>query len=113
MTGSGRINVSPVRGPPMKPRPRGNGSGRFSVVQSDMGGWVRVYADPAAEPPDDLPVYLSHTLAEWFRQRPHLRLRCVVPVCKDGNTVELHAWFDVHVLPATPVGPKPADKGQG
>jgi hypothetical protein len=96
----------------MKPKPGGgNGSGKFVISQHDMGGWVRVCASKA-NLPDDLPVYLSQTLSEWFRQRPHLHLRFVVPIQRDGDTVKLHAWYDVHLFPAVkgprPEGPKPA-----
>lgn len=91
----------------MKPKPGGgNGSGKFNLHQDDMGGWVRVFADKVASVPDDLPVFLSQALSEWFRQRPQLRMRCVVPVQRDGNTVELHAWYDAHLFPAFQ-GPKP------
>jgi hypothetical protein len=96
----------------MKPRPGGNGSGRFNVVQSDRGGWGRVHAEAVAELPDDLPVYLTHTLAEWFRQRPPLRLRCVVPVARGGDTVELHAWYEQTTFPALQ-GPAPAKRPEG
>jgi len=43
-------------------------------------------------------MFLSHALTEWFRQRPHLHLRCVAPIAKNGSTVELHAWYDQHVF---------------
>lgn len=55
----------------------GNGSGKFRVAQADMGGWVRVFCDQMEHAPADLPMFLSQTLADWFRQRPHLRLRFV------------------------------------
>jgi hypothetical protein len=77
----------------------GNGSSKFPVHQQDMGGWVRVFTDKTATVPDDFPVFLSLALTEWFRQRPQLRLRTVVPICRNGNTVELHAWFELHVFP--------------
>lgn len=64
-----------------------------------MGGWVRIVAG-RQNLPDDLPVFLSQALADSFRQRPQLRMRCVVPVQRDGNTVELHAWYEAHVFPA-------------
>jgi hypothetical protein len=83
----------------------GNGSSRFNIDQQDMGGWVRVY--PRGSPPDDLPVFLSHTLAEWFRQRPQLRLTCVVPITRDGTTAELHGWYECHVFPPTAEAPRP------
>lgn len=72
---------------------QGNGSGRFNVHQEDLGGWVRVFADPREAAPPNLAAWLSHALTEWFRQRPHLRMRCVVPVDRGGETVELHAAF--------------------
>ena len=85
----------------MKPRqPPGNGSNKIHVHQEDMGGWVRVFTDKTATLTDDLPLFLSHTLAEWFRQRRHLRMRCAVPICRDGNTVEIHAWYETHVFEA-------------
>jgi hypothetical protein len=71
-----------------------------------MGGWVRIVAG-RQNLLDDLPVYLSQALSDWFRQRPQVRMRCVVPVHRDGNTVELHAWYEAHLFP--PVrGPQPA-----
>ncbi len=97
--------TSEGEGTAMKHEP-GNGSSRFEILQIDMGGWVRVHAVGAALP-EELPVFLAHTLAEWFRQRPQFHLRFVVPFQKDGTTVELHAWYDVHVFPATPQAPQP------
>ena len=85
-------------GEPMKPQ-GGNGSGKFNVHSDDMGGWVRVHTDMKGTIPADLGLYLSLTLTEWFRQRPQLRMRCVVPITREGHTVELHAWFDCHTFP--------------
>jgi hypothetical protein len=77
----------------------GNGSGKVNVHQQDMGGFVRIFTDPLSAVPDELPVWLSHALTEWFRQRPQLRMRCVLAVTRGGDTVELHAWYDLHVFP--------------
>jgi hypothetical protein len=55
----------------------GKSSSRFNIESEDMGGWVRVY--PRGNPPDDLPVYLPLSLAQWFRDHPQLRLSCAVP----------------------------------
>jgi hypothetical protein len=82
----------------MNSKPRGNGTGKIDVGQSDMGGWVRVQAG-AHDLPGDIAVYLSQALTDWFRHRPHLRMRCVVPIHREGTTVELHAWYDAHLFP--------------
>lgn len=94
-------------------QPHGNGSGKFEVHQQDMGGWVRVFPSDKQTPLGDLHVFLSHSLTEWFRQRPNLHIRCVVPICKDGDTVELHCWYDAHLFPPSPAAPQPAGQQQG
>ncbi len=77
----------------------GNGSGKFDVGAHDMGGWVRVMAGQMASSVDDLGYYLSHRLSQWLRVNSHFRLISVVPIQRDGNTVELHAWYEQHVFP--------------
>ena len=80
----------------MQPAPHQSpptGGPRIAINQQDMGGWVRVYLGQG-DPGGDVASYLSHALNGWFRERPHLRLRFVLPVSRQGNTVELHAWYE-------------------
>jgi hypothetical protein len=92
----------------MMPRPQGNGSGKFEIDVTDMGGWIRVYPSKAEYAyREDFGVYLSRTMVDWFRQRPQLRVKCIVPINREGSTVELHAWFEVHLLPSAPQAPQP------
>ena len=77
----------------------GNGSGKWNVHVEDKGGWLRVFSDTPAAAGDQLALALSDSLALWCRLRPQCRLRSIVPITRDGRTVELHAWFDVHVFP--------------
>jgi hypothetical protein len=39
-------------------------------------------------------------------------MKCVVPVNRDGTTVELHAWYEVRRLLPTSLGPQPAGPSQ-
>jgi hypothetical protein len=71
---------------------------RFEIVVEDMGGWVRVFLG-RGEPTGELAKYLSHSLTGWMRDQPHLRVRFIVPVVRDRDTVELHAWYDGEPLP--------------
>ena len=73
---------------------------RFEIVQQDMGGWVRVFLG-RGEPTGELAKFLSHGLTDWMRMRAHLRVRFVVPINRDGDTVELHAWYDQVLFPDT------------
>jgi hypothetical protein len=83
----------------------GNGGTKLDIGQIDMGGWVRIFLK-AGHPNRDFPVYLSQTLTDWFRTRPAFRLKCVVPVVRDGDTVELHAWYEAHLFNSTEPAPK-------
>jgi hypothetical protein len=91
-----------------QPKPNGNGASKIEIHVEDLGGWVRVHPSRYHNLPEQLALFLSDSLTKWFRERPHCRLRTVVPVSRDGTTVELHAWFDIHVFP----GPKPPTKKQ-
>jgi hypothetical protein len=82
----------------MKKPQHGNGSGKFEIGAYDMGGWVRVIAVQDASHVEDLGFCLAHRLSMWFREHPRLRLMYVVPIIKDGDTVELHGWYIQHVF---------------
>jgi hypothetical protein len=71
---------------------------RFEIVQEDMGGWVRVFLG-CGEPTGEVAKFLSHGLTDWMRKRPHLRVRFAVPITRDGDTVEMHAWYDQVLFP--------------
>ncbi len=88
--------------------PHGNGSDKMGISQQDMCGWVRIAACEHQHLPDAVHVYHSQALTEWYTQRPHLRMRCIVPVQKEGTTVELHSWYDQHLFPP----PSPPDNEQ-
>jgi hypothetical protein len=83
-------------------KPGGNGDAKLEVHVEDKGGWIRVFPARLHDLPDELPGVLSMVLTEWFRARPHYRMRTVCPITKEGMTVELHAWFDLHVMPTPP-----------
>ena len=85
----------------MRSPQHGNGSGKFEVGAHDMGGWVRVKAGQTGANVENLGYYLAYKHSLWLRENPHLRLICVVPITKDGNTVELHGWYEQHLFPDT------------
>ncbi len=73
---------------------------RFNITVKDMGGWVRVYL-ASGEPTGEVALFLSRTLADWMRENPHLRVRFIVPMSSNGDTAELHAWYEQGIFPDT------------
>lgn len=90
----------------MKPQPKGNGSGQVQITLTDKGGWLVIYPAQLHSLPHELPIFLSRALEDWFRERPHLRLRSACPIVQDGNTVVIHAFYDQVFWP----GPAPRKK---
>lgn len=84
---------------------------QFEIAVQDMGGWVRVFL-AKGQPPGDIAVVLSHSLANWFRQKTNYQIRFAIPINREGNTVEVHAWYDQTRFPdasgmGSPPGPGP------
>lgn len=72
---------------------------QFQVHHLDFGGWLRFFPNPDALDHPDLAFYLSYAVSQWFRARPAHHLRCLMPVNKRGNTVEIHVWYEQHSFP--------------
>jgi hypothetical protein len=83
----------------MKSKSGGNGSGKAGIGVQDMGGWVQVLLSRDYDLPEDIHVLMSTALAQWFRGKPHLRLRFAMPIQRDGNTVAIHGWYDAVLFP--------------
>ena len=65
----------------------------FEIIIEDHMGYLRVFMG-RGEPAGELPPFLSATLAQWIASNPNQRIVAVTPISRDGNTVELHAWFE-------------------
>jgi hypothetical protein len=66
---------------------------RFQITVTDMGGWARVYLKHG-EPTGEVARFLSASLTEWMRKCPQLRVKFIVPITSNGDTAELHAWYE-------------------
>ena len=73
-------------------------SERFQIDILDFGGWVRVFL-ARGEPMGPTAEFLSQSLNGWMQSNPHLRVRIIVPVTSNGDTSELHAWYDQVLFP--------------
>ena len=73
---------------------------RFTIAIEDNGDWVRVYLN-RGEPAGEVAKFLSRTLAGWIFEHPHLRVRFIVPISSNGDTSELHAWYEQRISPDT------------
>ncbi len=71
---------------------------RFEITARDFGGWVRVYL-ARGEPTGEVAKFLSLSLQGWIRTNPHWRVRIIVPISSNGDTSELHAWYDRVLFP--------------
>ena len=70
-------------------------------VLEDMGGWVRVFLG-RGEPTGEVARFLSRSLTEWMRKPPTCGFVSWCPITRDGDTVELHTWYDQVLFPGVP-----------
>jgi hypothetical protein len=70
------------------------GNGKCNIIAEEMGGWIRVSARQSGTPIVDLGGKLSASLSGWLRENPDRRLVAVVPINENGNTIELHVWYE-------------------
>lgn len=83
---------------------------RFTTSVCDMGGWIRVLPG-SGEPTGEVARFLSQPLIQWFRECPELTVRRIVPITSNGDTSELHAWYDRIGLPARMPNRDPSNSG--
>lgn len=65
----------------------------FEINIEDHMGFLRFYMGHG-EPPGELCQFLSAALAQWIQEHPETRVVAVAPINRDGDTAELHAWFE-------------------
>lgn len=80
---------------------QGQASPVVKVNHSDLGGCVRFTPTAESLRHPDLGAFLALSVTQWFLERSHLRLSSVLPVVKEGNTVEMLAWYEQHGFPDT------------
>ncbi len=73
----------------------------FEINVEDQGGFLRVFMGHG-EPTGELAPFLSRTLAHWIRDNQQFQILAVVPINRDGDTVELHAWYEPRMIDDVP-----------
>jgi hypothetical protein len=65
----------------------------FEINIENHMGFLRIFMGHG-EPTGELAPFLSGTLAQWMQANSDQRIVAVAPISRDGDTVELHAWFE-------------------
>lgn len=56
-------------------------------------GWVCFQAGAPAPAPNVLPELLNHAITTWLQRNVEFRVKAVLPVIVEGNTVAVHVWL--------------------
>jgi len=57
-------------------------------------GWVVFMASDPPPAADQLPRYLSKAVSAWQKQTPSLKVRAMLPIFANADTIAIHVWFD-------------------
>jgi hypothetical protein len=69
------------------------GKTSMTVHHEDMVTSVRFYLREEGRESRTSPICLSQAVATWFHERPELSLTTAYGIERDGNTVEIHAFY--------------------
>ncbi len=68
---------------------------QITIDRVEMGtGWVCFEGGENPPAPDQLPLYLNDALENWLRNNSEFRVRTMLPIVINGNTVSINVWFD-------------------
>ena len=68
---------------------------QITIDRIEMGtGWACF--QPGEKPPsaEKLAGYLNHNFYTWLQRNPEFKVRAILPIVENGNTVAIHVWFD-------------------
>jgi hypothetical protein len=57
-------------------------------------GWVCFQGGETPPSPDQLPVFLNDAFSNWLKHNPEFKVRTILPIVVEGNTVAINVWFD-------------------
>lgn len=75
--------------------PKSENTSQISIDRVEMGtGWVCFEGGENPPAPEQLPLYLHDALENWLRNNAEFKIRTVLPIVVNGNTVAINVWFD-------------------
>ncbi len=67
----------------------------ITIDRLEMGtGWVCFQGGENPPPANQLPYFLNDALSNWLSRNPEFKVRTVLPVVVEGNTVAINVWFE-------------------
>lgn len=57
-------------------------------------GWVCFQGGDTPPAPEQLPLILNDAIANWLMNHPEFKVRTVLPIVSNGNTIAVNVWFD-------------------
>jgi hypothetical protein len=91
------VNVHPQsksQGETMR-RSEGNGHGKVNIlVEKKSEGYVIIAPDKIDNLDEGTPIFVSRTVESWLKDHPEAKIRCALPIVRQGDTLAVHLWFD-------------------
>lgn len=75
-------------------RHHGNGHGKGVIRYVETPGHVHILPDSLVNLPADIAVIVHNAMMDWLQRHPDVRVRAVLPITQDGQTVMIHLWYD-------------------
>lgn len=88
------IRLLHTSGDPVEEHESGNET-EITIERIEMDtGWVCFQGGETPPAPDQLPFILNDAFSNWLRNNPEFKVRTVLPIVVEGNTIAINIWFD-------------------
>jgi hypothetical protein len=75
-------------------RHEGNGDDKTRVDFLDRSNYVLICPHDSKTLPANIALIINTAFLDWQKKHPGVRIRTVLPITQDGQTVALHVWYD-------------------
>lgn len=78
----------------MGKRHEGNGHNQTIINFVDRPGYVLICPHDTTNLPENIAPIVNQAMTDWLKKTQGIRVRAVLPIVQDGNTVAIHLWYD-------------------
>ena len=75
-------------------RHEGNGENKTRIDFVDGLNYVLICPHDPGMLPVNIAIIINNAFMDWQKKHPGIRIRTVLPITQDGQTIALHVWYD-------------------
>jgi len=72
----------------------GNGNSKTTIDFVERPNYVLICPHDLTALPANIAVIINNAFLDWMQKHAGIRIREILPLIQDGQTIALHVWYD-------------------